>query len=128
MSLKAFHIVFILLSSAISLILAGWGIQGYRASGNGGQLVLGLVGVVSLVLLIPYFLWFLKKMRQLAFLGFLLLAGRADACPVCFGDPGSPLVKGTRLGILFLVGLVTLLLAGIAATALSWSRRGRESV
>lgn len=45
------------------------------------------------------------------------------ACSVCYGNPSSALVKGASAGALFLMGIVALVLTGIAATILTWSRR-----
>lgn len=48
------------------------------------------------------------------------------ACMVCFGNPASPLSKGAIAGVIFMVALVSLVLAGIAATAIVWARRSKE--
>ena len=51
-------------------------------------------------------------------------------CSVCFGDPASSIRKGAAAGVLFLLGVVVLLLSGIAATLITWARRasaGKEA-
>ena len=48
------------------------------------------------------------------------------ACSVCFGDPKSLQSRGTLLGVLFLLGVVTLVLGGIASTAILWARRAKK--
>lgn len=54
----------------------------------------------------------------------LLLAPRAaGACAVCFGDPGSPASKGLTAAVLFLVGVIVAVLAGVALFAISMLRR-----
>ncbi len=47
------------------------------------------------------------------------------SCPVCFGDPSSPLTQSAKWGVLFLLVVVVCVLAGIASVALVWSRRAR---
>lgn len=54
----------------------------------------------------------------------LLLAPRAaGACAVCFGDPDSPASKGLTAAVLFLVGVIVAVLAGVALFAISMLRR-----
>jgi len=48
------------------------------------------------------------------------------ACSVCYGDPGSALSKGAAAGVLFLVGVVTFVLAWIATVIFIWARRARS--
>lgn len=59
------------------------------------------------------------------FLLMLLIAETAMACPVCYGDPNSPMVKGTNNGILFLLGVVGILWVGFAALFVSFWMRAR---
>ena len=47
------------------------------------------------------------------------------SCPVCFGDPSSPLAQSAKWGVLFLLVVVVCVLAGIASVAAVWSRRAR---
>jgi hypothetical protein len=47
------------------------------------------------------------------------------ACPVCFGDPSSPLTQSAKWGVLFLLVVVVCVLAGIASVAAVWARRAR---
>jgi hypothetical protein len=47
------------------------------------------------------------------------------ACPVCFGDPSSPMVQSAKWGVLFLLVVVVCVLAGIASIAAVWARRAR---
>ena len=49
----------------------------------------------------------------------------ANACPVCFGDPNSPMVKGTSNGILFLLGIVGFVQLGFVALFVTFWRRAR---
>lgn len=49
----------------------------------------------------------------------------AHACPVCFGDPNSPMAKSTSNGILFLLGIVGFVQIGFVALFFSFWRRAR---
>ncbi len=49
-----------------------------------------------------------------------------DACSVCFGDPNSLMSKGTKAGVLFLLGVLVFVLGAIAATAISWARKSKS--
>ncbi len=48
------------------------------------------------------------------------------ACPICFGDPNSAQVHGARVGVLFLLAVVTCVLTAIGLVARSWAIRARE--
>ena len=47
------------------------------------------------------------------------------SCPVCFGDPSSPLTQSAKWGVLFLLVVVVCVLSAIAGVAIVWSRRAR---
>ncbi len=47
----------------------------------------------------------------------------ASACPVCFGDPDSPMAEGVNNGILVMLGFVAFVQVGFFA--LFWSFRNR---
>jgi hypothetical protein len=55
----------------------------------------------------------------------LLSAVYVNACPVCFGNPASPLTKGTSNGILFLLGIIGLVQIGFVALFVTFWRRAR---
>ena len=55
----------------------------------------------------------------------LLVPIVANACPVCFGDPNSPMTKGTSNGVLFLLGIVGFVQAGFVALFYSFWRRAK---
>ena len=46
-------------------------------------------------------------------------------CPVCFGDPSSPMTQAAKWGVLSMLVVVVGVLAGIAFVALTWTRRAR---
>jgi hypothetical protein len=64
-------------------------------------------------------------MKKLVAFASLFLAQSALACPVCFGDPSSPLTKGAANAIWFLIGIVALVQAGFIALFVSFWRRAR---
>ena len=55
----------------------------------------------------------------------LLFPTIASACPVCFGDPNSAMVKGANNGILVLLGIVVFVQLGLVALFWSFWRRGQ---
>ena len=56
----------------------------------------------------------------------LLVPRLAGACAVCFGDPDSPASKGLTAAVLFLVGVIVVVLAGVALFAVSTLRRNER--
>jgi hypothetical protein len=62
-SLKAFHVFFILVSTLCALMLGVWGVMEHSRSGNGGALFIGIGGFAAAVVLVVYGLWFLRKLR-----------------------------------------------------------------
>lgn len=56
----------------------------------------------------------------------ILIAPAAFACPVCFGAPDDPMVKGMSNGIWVLLSLVALVQIGFVAMFWSFWRRARE--
>jgi hypothetical protein len=54
-------------------------------------------------------------------------AGRAWACPSCFGDAQGPLIDGARLGIWLLLGVTVCLQVGFAAFFLHLRRRAAKA-
>lgn len=56
----------------------------------------------------------------------VMLAPTAFACPVCWGAPDDPMVKGANNGIWVLLGLVAFVQIGFVAMFWSFWRRARE--
>ncbi len=57
----------------------------------------------------------------------LLIAQPALACSVCFGaDPGSAMSQGAQAGMLVLLGVVGVVLSGVASLLLFWVRRAAQ--
>lgn len=55
----------------------------------------------------------------------ILTPAIAAACPVCFGDPNSAMVKGTNNGIFFLLGVIGFVQIGLGAMFIAFWRRAR---
>jgi len=69
-----------------------------------------------------------KRAHLLTLLTLLtLFATQAvSACPVCFGAPDDPMVKGVNNGIWVLLGVVGFVQIGFIALFFSFWRRARE--
>ena len=65
MSLRAFHLVFIAVSVALSAFVAAWGLREWRASHSGVALTLAVVFFVSGVALVGYGVHAARKYREL---------------------------------------------------------------
>ena len=59
----------------------------------------------------------------LACLAVLLSAAPALACSVCYGDPNSAMSQGAKAGVLVLLGVVGVVLTGLASLLIFWMRR-----
>ncbi len=60
-------------------------------------------------------------------LASLLAAQPALACSVCFaGDPSSSMNQGAQAGMLVLLGVVGVVLTGLASLLLFWMRRAAQ--
>ena len=65
-----------------------------------------------------------RKFTLTVMTAFLLAFARpAVACPVCFGAPDSPQVKGMQMGILVLLAITVAVLGSFAAFFLYLRRR-----
>ncbi len=125
MSLKAFHLVFIVASAILALWFAAWCFEEYYVFSGAASIVvaLGLAG---------YLVWFLKKSKGLSYivwaatLGPILLSSNAYACAVCLGNADSPLVKSANAAVVLLLGVVCSVLIAFAALFISWVVRARR--
>ena len=65
----------------------------------------------------------------LAFMAIALATPRVSwACPVCFGDPSSPMAIGASWGILLLLGVTAGVLASFAGFFLYLMKRSRMAL
>lgn len=61
MSLKAFHLIFVTLLTALSFGCAAWAFQS-------GSVFWGVTGVVSGIFVVVYGIYFLKKLKNVSYL------------------------------------------------------------
>jgi hypothetical protein len=47
-------------------------------------------------------------------------------CPVCVGDPSSPMTQAAQAGVLFMLGVVVVMLGSIGSIAFTWARRAKK--
>lgn len=133
MSLRHFHVVFIMASLALALALGWWGVDDFRVTQNTTNLSLGIFGGISSVALLAYLIWFNRKMARmsnmvLVLVSYLILTFHSHpalACAVCYGDPASPLSKGAKFGAIALIAFISGVLFAIAMIACTWAKRAR---
>ena len=63
------------------------------------------------------------SLALLACLAALLTSQPVLACSVCYGDPNSAMTQGALAGVLVLLGVVGVVLTGIASLLVFWMRR-----
>ena len=68
MSLKAFHVFFVVLSVLCALGFGAWAVSDYLRTGNGAILALGVLGFAAAAALVWYGLWFLRKLKNVSYL------------------------------------------------------------
>jgi hypothetical protein len=65
MSLKAFHIVFVIFSTLLALGVGGWCVWVNLVEGTPVYLVGAIASFASAIALIVYGVWFYRKMKRL---------------------------------------------------------------
>ncbi len=68
MSLKAFHIVFIVLSTLLALAFGVWAVDDFGRSGSRLHLALGVGSFIASGALVWYGIWFLRKLKHVSYL------------------------------------------------------------
>ncbi len=68
MSLKAFHVFFIVVSMALCVVLGVWATQDFARSGSWAHLSLGVGSFIGSILLAYYGAWFLRKLKGVSYL------------------------------------------------------------
>jgi hypothetical protein len=68
MSLKAFHIVFIVMSTVLSLGFGAWALTRNLAGGSSMYLLVAAGAVAAAAGLAVYGIWFLRKLRHVSYL------------------------------------------------------------
>lgn len=66
MSLRIFHVVFIIASIVLSLFVAVWAVREYQATHSVGALVLGIVFVLAGLAMVIYGQRWFKKLKELS--------------------------------------------------------------
>lgn len=65
MSLKHFHIIFIICSTLLGIIFSGWGISNYQAAQKAVYLWVGMGSLAVSIALAVYGVGFIKKIDKL---------------------------------------------------------------
>lgn len=68
MSLKAFHVAFVAISTLGALAFAVWCMRYAAAGAGGGYYALAAGSVAAAVALVVYGVWFLKKTKNVSYL------------------------------------------------------------
>jgi len=68
MSLKTFHIFFIIIATLLSAICGLWGVGQYRQTQSAGPLVFAIVSFLAVAILIVYGVWFLRKLKKVSYI------------------------------------------------------------
>lgn len=68
MSLKTFHIAFVICSVLFSMGFGLWAFQNFQISGDGLMLTLCLASFVAAVALLVYGVWFFRKLKGWSYL------------------------------------------------------------
>ena len=68
MSLKAFHVFFVIVSTLCALGFGAWAVGDYLRTGRSGALALGVLGFAAAAALVWYGLWFLRKLKNVSYL------------------------------------------------------------
>jgi hypothetical protein len=139
MSLKAFHIVFVTLSTLLAFTFSAWS---FGVPEGGVYRVVGAASALFGVALIVYGVWFWRKIRTLGSpgarlhrlvivpvsLGLLWLAGHSDAaaCTVCYGEAEGQMIEAARSGVWLMIGLVAALQASFGLFFIVLWRRARK--
>jgi chromate transport protein ChrA len=68
MSLKAFHVVFVIASILLAFGFGGWEIKSYSDFGQRLDLMFGVGSAIVGLVLIGYFRYVLKKLKDISYL------------------------------------------------------------
>lgn len=130
MSLKAFHLVFIMASVALCFFFAYWCLESYWAGELGPYLLTAVLSAACGVGLLFYAQLVRRKLKVVlaaALLSCALMqAGTAVACAVCYGDPTHPTSIALTYAVYFLLGTIGMVLAGFVVMIVNYNRRCRN--
>lgn len=68
MSLKAFHVFFVLVCTIFWFGFGVWAFRQYSASGQWGDLLMTIGSFLAGIVLVAYSRWFLRKLRFVSFI------------------------------------------------------------
>ena len=68
MSLKAVHIVFVVVCTLLALGFGIWAIRLYQSQGDVSAMVCGVLSLCGAVSLVVYGRWFRKKLKNVSYL------------------------------------------------------------
>jgi len=68
MSLKAFHIIFVVASVLLALGVGAWAFAEFAQVGGAWMIALGVASIVFAAGMVVYGVWFLKKLRNVSYL------------------------------------------------------------
>ena len=68
MSLKAFHLFFVLICTVLSAGMGIWAARQYADSGAWGYLAMAVLSFTGGIVLVIYCFWFLRKLRNVSFI------------------------------------------------------------
>lgn len=132
MSLRFFHIVFIVLSALMSIVVGIWAIDAYRSDGSATWAALAVLAFAGGALLVTYGSRFLQKTRKLGVAalvaaGTLGLPSNVLACAVCLGNTQSSLRHGMQMGILALLGFAAFMIVSFAVFFIYLARKAKAA-
>ena len=132
MSLRFFHIVFIVLSALMSLVVGLWAIDAYRTDGAATWAALAVLAFAGGGLLVIYGTRFLQKTRKLGVVavvaaGTFGLPSDVLACAVCLGNTQSSLRDGMTMGILALLGFASFMIVSFAVFFIYLARKAKAA-
>lgn len=132
MSLRFFHVLFIVVSCLMALVVGLWALNAWRADGSASWLALAALAFGGGGLMMVYASRFLQKTRKLGvaalcIAGTLGMPAEGLACAVCLGATDSPLRTGMDWGILALLGITGFVLACFASFFVYLARQARAA-
>ena len=129
MSLRGFHILFIIASIGLCAFFSWWAYEQYQENHSASYLATAVISSLISLGLILYTVQFIKKTKNLlAFhaLALLLIPRVGEACSVCFaGDPTQKASVALRNSVIFLLAVLLGVLALFAKFFISVAKRSK---
>jgi hypothetical protein len=128
MSLKYFHIFFIVIATLLAFFFGFWSLQNYYA-GETVYLAYAVASFLTATALITYGRRVWNKLKGIGFFAAALLFVKLDpvlACSTCYGDPNSPTSHALVASVLVLLGFITAVLIAFLALIFHYNKRSRD--